>query len=132
MSLRLGQKGKEAFIDPPPPNNSVSFFKRTYVGSFWTMECVPLCIFSGIRGNTELQDWTCLTSVADSTVCSITHQPNEMLVMSLHLDTIKLGEGERKINRLISKYKDRPLSVLQINYCFIAGPKRNKACLYFD
>lgn len=127
--MKLGTKGERSLNRTPPPNSKLFFF---VVGSFWTMECIPFCIFSGIRGNTELQDWTCLTSVADSTVCSITHQPNEMLVMSLHLDTIKLGEGERKINRLISKYKDRPLSVPQINYCFIAGPKRNKACLYFD
>lgn len=56
---------------------------------------ISFCLFSEIRGNTELQDWTCLTSVADRTVCSITHQPNEMLVMSLHLDTIKLSEREK-------------------------------------
>lgn len=34
-----------------------------------------------------------------------------MLVMSLYFDIIKFGEGERKINRLISKYKDRLLLV---------------------
>lgn len=99
--------------------------------SFRTIEWVSFCILSEIIGNAELQDWTCLTSVADRTVCSITHQPNEMLVMSLHLDTIKLRERERekKINRLISKYKDRPLSVPQINYCFIAGRKETRAAL---
>lgn len=130
MSLKLGRKGKEAFIEPHPPTPNY-FFKEQFLEAFglWS---VSLFAYSQESEETGLQDWTCLTSVADSTVCSITHQPNEMLVMSLHLDTIKLGEGERKINRLISKYKDRPLSVPQINYCFNAGPKRNKACLYFD
>lgn len=77
MSLKLGRKGKEAFIEPHPPTPNY-FFKEQFLEAFglWS---VSLFAYSQESEETGLQDWTCLTSVADSTVCSITHQPNEIV-----------------------------------------------------